>query len=613
MMTYDGLVLAAVASELKRAIVPGHIQQNRQHNDSDLTIDVRSKGQSYLLFASINARFSRVHLTASKLRVPQTAPNFCMLLRKHIGGSFITSVEQAGFDRVLKIHTEAPDGGKNTLIIELMGKHSNVILVSDAGRILGAVKHVTAAVSRYRQILPGREYIPPPGGDKANPLTITREDFDSLWGHAVGPDTSAVGPDSPTVGPDLQSGPSDDSSGDVVAGRRAGLPSEPSDDDAKRWLVAAFSGIGPFLAEEILLRAGSPTPEAIWSSLGIIRQIVAEADYAPVLITDERGSSVYAYPIPTSQHEIANQHGRASLNEVLDTLYRDLVKRGSYDSELAALEITIKRSISSRKQTLRQLDEAVADGLKADRYQQYGELILANPQSIPKGEPKAKVIDYYDPEMREIEINLNEKLSPHENAARFFNRARKARDAAALAEDRIKDIRSEADILQAALDRLPKAAAVENIRALRQMLTDRDLLKKEQAPTVAGKKGEPEFGSFKIRRMTSSDGIEILYGENSTSNDFLTTKVAKPNDLWFHARSITGAHVVVRTANRPEAVPQSTIREAALVAAKHCDAKHSSLVPVDYTLRKFVRKPRAAAPGMVTYQKEKTMDVSPGL
>jgi predicted ribosome quality control (RQC) complex YloA/Tae2 family protein len=223
MMTYDGLVLAAVAAELKRSLVTGRIQQIRQHNDSDITFEIRSRGESYLLFVSVHARFSRVHLTAANQQVPQTPPNFCMLLRKHIKGAFITQIEQDGFDRVLRVHTEPPDGNRNTLIIELMGKHSNAILISDTGRILGAVKHVSAAVSRYRQVLPGREYIAPPGGDKANPLTVSRAGFDTLWQDGIGAEATSEG--------------------------------------VKRWLVAAFSGIGPFMAEEILLRAGSPAPK----------------------------------------------------------------------------------------------------------------------------------------------------------------------------------------------------------------------------------------------------------------------------------------------------------------------------------------------------------------
>lgn len=572
-MNYDGLVLAAAVAELKRTVEGGRIQHVRQHNDTDITLEIRSKEHSYLLFMSVNARFPRVYLTASSAPVPQTAPNFCMLLRKYIKGSFVTAVEQAGFDRVLKIRTEAPDGNRNVLVLELMGKHSNLALLSDSGRILGAAKYVTSAVSRYRQILPGLDYVPPPTGGKANPMEVTREEFEALL--------------------------------------RDGLGQESSPDLVKRWLVAAFSGIGPFLAEEIMLRIDEPNPDTIWAALLELRRIVLTHDYSPRLITDDRGVTVFAYPIPTLQYTAANLHERRSMNETLDTLFRSLISRDEFDSEYAGLETNIRRAIASREQTLRQLQDTIADGEKSERYKQFGELVMASAGTIEKGQKCARLVDYYDPEMPEIDVPLDEKLTPKENAERYFRRYRKAREGAQTAEGRMTDIRTDVDFLRVELERLPAVNSVEELRGLRGMLTEKGLLRSEPRPSVPGKREEPEFPGFKIRRVTSSAGFEILYGENSQSNDYLTTKVARPNDYWLHARSVTGAHVVVRTANRPEAVPPATIREAAEIAARNSDAKHSSLVPVDYTLRKYVRKPRTAPHGLVTYQREKTIDVSP--
>lgn len=567
-MTYDGLVLAAVAAELTRSIKGGAVQHVRQHNETDFTLEIRNAGRSHLIFMSVDARFARVHATASTLAVPKSAPNFCMLLRKYLKGSFITSVEQSGFDRVLHIRTEAPDGDRNKLILEMMGKHSNLILISDSGRILGAAKNVTAAISRYRQILPGREYMPPPGS-KLNPIEITRDEFDSIWneGHAQ--------------------------------------------DDPKRWLVAAFSGIGPFLADEIMLRAGESTPDAIWSALCDIREIVSNKDYAPVLITDEKGSSIYTYPIPVGQYPIPNQHERHLINETLDTLYRDLVRRDRFDSEYKNLDTNIRRAVAWRAQMLRDLEKAISEGEHAIRYKQYGDLIIAAAANIQKGQKIAKVVDYYDPEMPEVEIPLDEKQSPMQNAERYFRRYRKVLDGAKAAVDRKIELIDDMEILESAKDRLQAESSVESLKALRDFLTKRGLLRAELQPILSGRKDEPEFGSAKIRRVTSSDGYEILYGENSQSNDYLTTKVARPNDFWFHARSVTGSHVIIRTANRPDAVPMRTIREAAEIAARNSNAKHSSLVAVDYTLRKHVRKPKSTAPGRVLYGREKTIDVTP--
>lgn len=575
MMTYDGLVLAAVAAELKRSLTGGPIQQVRQHNDTDLTLEIRTRGRTYRLFMSVNARFPRVYTSASSESVPQTAPNFCMLLRKYIKGSFVRAVEQVGLDRVLQIHTEAPDGNRNVLVLEIMGKHSNLILLSDTGKILGAIKHVGSSVSRYRQILPGRDYVPPPGGTKENPIEISRESFDALW--------------------------------------REGMNHEPSRDDVKHWLVAAFSGIGPFLAEEIMARADQASQEAVWDSLEILRQIVTAHDYAPVLVTDDRGIAKYAYPIPVSQFSMQNQHERQSIDETLDTLFRSLVTRDEFDAEYTGLETAIKRSIAWREQNLRDLDKALAEGRQADRYKQLGELIVASQVNIVKGQSSAKVVDYYDPEMSEIEIALDEKLTPKENAERYFRRYRKAMEGSQTAAARQSEIRLELETLKSEKDNLAKASSVETLRSIRQILTGKGLLRVETRAHVPGKREEPEFPGYKIRRVTSSAGLEILYGENSQSNDYLTTKVARPNDYWLHARSVTGAHVIIRTGNNPDGVTKSTIQEAAEVAAKNSEAKHSSIVAVDYTLKKYVRKRKGSATGLVNYEKERTIDVNPNL
>jgi predicted ribosome quality control (RQC) complex YloA/Tae2 family protein len=572
-MTFDGFVLAALTAELKSILEGGKIQGVRQHNSTDFTIEIRSRAKSYPLFLSVHPRFARIHLTASKQAVPKEAPSFCMLLRKHLVNSFITQIEQTGFDRLLKIHTEAPDGNRNVLVLELMGRHSNLILHSDTGKILGAAKNITAAVSRFRQVLPGRDYEPPPGGEKASILNVTKNQFEALWKDVAADDISNA--------------------------------------HVTRWLIAAFSGIGPFLADEIMLSAGTPDSETVWTVIQEIKRIVSESDFQHRLITDDRGKALYAYPMPVLQFPSSNQHQRFSMNETLDTLYRDLLHRDDFDSQLSSLEGGIRKSVAYREQLLRDLGKAIKEGEQSERYKEYGDLILANRTAISKGQKVARVKDYYDPDMQEVDIPLDEKQTPQENAERYFRRFRKARDGARAAADRITEAINESTILKSALESLTSMKTVEELRTLRETLSRKGLLRPEPRVTAPGKREVAEFGSARIRRVVSMDGFEILYGENSTSNDYLTGKVARPNDMWFHARSVTGAHVVVRTGGRDMQLPPSTIRQAAEIAALNSDAKHSSLVPVDYTQRKFVRKPRGAAPGLVTYQREKTIDVTP--
>jgi len=209
--------------------------------------------------------------------------------------------------------------------------------------------------------------------------------------------------------------------------------------------------------------------------------------------------------------------------------------------------------------------------------------------------------------MPEIEIELDEKLEPQANAERYFKRYRKARDSAAAAESRLGQIGEETALLASALEDAEKAKTVEALRDLRASLTSAGLLRQE----VSHEKQEAEFAGYRIRRVNTPEGWEILYGENSTSNDYLTQKVARPNDTWLHARQITGAHVIIRMAGRKPPVPRPILLQAAKIAATNCDAKHSSLVPIDYTQRKYVHKPRGSAPGFVIYRNEKTIDINP--
>lgn len=572
-MTYDGLVLSAVIAELNRTIARSRVQKIRQHNDTDITLEVRGIGHSYLLFFSADARFPRVYLTASSAPVPKEPPNFRMVMRKYAQGAFVTGIEQIGMDRIMRVHLDSSEHGKLDLIMEIMGKHSNLILVDSQDRILGAIKHIGASVSRYRQVLPGHDYLPPPGSAKVDPREVSPELFDSLWGNAL-PDTAQP-------------------------------------DAVRKWLMSTFSGFGPFLADEITARTsadGAVTIDAVRQEMLDLGEMVRTGAFAPVMVVGERGESLIAYPIPSVQFPPAQQHPRASIDEALDALFRTLVTRTALDEERAQTLTAIRRAQASRKQTLKSIDRTISESDKADRYRQLGELLLSNLQAAEKGEKSVAMVDYFDPEMPEVAIELDEKLTPQQNAERYFRRYQKARDAESTARSRRSHVEGELQQLEAAAKEAESASTVEALRELRAGLVRRDLLR---AAAGAQKRPEDEFQGHRIRRFTTPEGWEILYGESSQANDYLTQRVARPNDLWLHARSITGAHVVVRTAGHSGGVPRPVLVQAAKIAAQNSEAKHSSLVPIDYTQRKHVRKPRGSAPGFVTYRNEKTIDINP--
>lgn len=571
-MTYDGFTLAAVIAELKARLKGGRIQKVRQHNDTDLTLEIRAPGFTYSLFFSVDARFSRVYLTSSVQAVPAEPPNFCMLMRKYAQGAFIDDIEQVGMDRVMKMHLGYPGGTQLTLVMEIMGKHSNLILVSDEGKILGAAKHIGSSVSRYRQVLPGREYIPPPGEEKADVRTIDADTFDILWNSPLrqGNDQSSI----------------------------------------KKWLMNAFSGFGPFLADEMVIRSsndGEVSLDRLRDEILQLGEMVRAGSYESVFISDESGRGLMVYPMPSVQYPIDRQHPRASTNEALDALFRSLVTRTQLDEERTQILTAIKRAMSSRKQTLKSIERTAAEAEKAERYKQIGELILGNLPAIEKGAKAVMLADYFDPDMPEVTIELDEKLNAQQNAERYFKRYQKARDSVTTSEARREITLRAIGNLESAQQEAESAKTVDSLKELRKKLTAQDLLRSE----VAQEKHIEEFGGERIRRFMTPEGWEILYGENSKANDYLTQRVARPNDVWLHARSITGAHVVIRTAGHTGEVPRTVLIQAAKIAARNSDAKHSSLVPIDHTSRKYVRKPRGSAPGFVIYRNEKTIDINP--
>lgn len=565
-MTYDGFILSAIAAELRQTILGGRVQKIRQSSDTDVLIEIRTPGHTYLLFVSVDARFPRIYLTASSPKPLPQPPNFTMLMRKYASGAVVSSVDQVGMDRILHIGLDSREHGKLMLVLELMGKHSNLILVNAEGRILGAAKHVGASISRYRQVLPGRQYIPPPGESK-----IDVRDLDTAR--------------------------------EFARGEQRVHEASPRD-----WLIDTFSGFGPFLADEIIARSGGE-PGRIREELLDLGEMVRMGTYEPVFITDEKGAGVMVYPMPSVQFPADLQHPRSSINEALDTLFRSLVARTTLEEERAQTATAIRRAIASRTQTMKSIARTIEESARAERYKQIGEIILANLHAIEKGAKSVTLPDFFADSFDgfgtpEIEIELDEKLDALANAERYFKRYRKARDAASTAESRRSLVEDEIARLKSAAERCESARTIETLRELRAELTSAGLLRQE----VCAERQESEFEGHRIRRAIF-DGWEILSGENSISNDYLTQRVARPNDVWLHARQVTGAHVIIRTAGHKGGVPRPVLTHAARIAALNCDARHSSLVAVDYTLRKYVHKPRASAPGFVIYRNEKTIDV----
>ena len=583
---FDSLTLRAVTAELRQKLIGGQIQDIRQPAPSEILLAIRSQGKNYLLLCSDDARFARVHLTNLKRPNSPTPPTFCMSLRKHLEGCAIRDIRQRGFDRVLEIevdsHTDVGDRTVVTLILELMGKHSNLILVNEKGNVLEAAKRITKKVSRFREILPGQPYLSPPGQlGRINPF-----------------DANSFEP--------LRKFLSDDE-----------LPnsSKPSE-----FLLEHYAGMSPFLAKELLFPlSGASLSASVLSALKsrwdeIFHRSPAQSSQ-PVLIR-QAGNPAGAYPFRLEHLSDELQTTVEDLNSALDAAFQYQSNRAGLSAVSSELKGRIDRDLKRFQKQKESAERALEESAKAEGHKQTGELILANLWRIDSGATEIVVQDYFAPDYPERGILLNPELNPQENAEVWFKRYRKQRDGEETALKRNVESEEKLAALRAAKARVAHWEATDVlseslVSELREELKATGLLRQSPGENKDNSRSAPDFQGHRIKRFTTPEGYEILIGESATANDFLTLRLASPNDWWLHVRSSTSSHVVVKTLGKPDLVPKSVLYQAALLCAKHSSQKHSSIVPVDFTLKKFVRKPRGADPGGADYRNEKTLEVNP--
>jgi len=559
---------------LNSRLIGGRVDGIHQPSPLDVVLTIRSGGSNYSLLISADAQSPRIHLTSIKRPNPKTPPNFCMLLRKYLEGSRFAGVEQVDFDRILHIEFVAYDGERLNLVVEIMGKHSNVILVNGVGRILGAVKPVGRQKNRYREILPGRQYVSPPSQDKLSPMDVTRKQFDSLLADTFRP---AEG---------------------VEVGEIAS------------WLARTFTGVGPFAARELAAGSEDDLRRLGDEFEGLFRDI-RSGKFSPVLITDAGGRSIGFYAFPSLQHPASNQHERASISAAADMYYASALPRQAFEQAKGSFISRVRKELEARKHTWESIQEGIAECDGAERLKQIGELILSQVASIPEGADSVELVDYYDPNGATVAVKLNPQLRGPENAEAYFRKYRKAVSGAKALRDSPwrTETNAEIKLLQKVLDSADAITSEEQIQSLADVLASQGIQIRRQEQ-VAVKERKAEFDGHKVARVIS-DGWEILVGRNSEANDYLLTRVARPTDFWVHVKASPSAHVIIRTNGKPEAVPKSVLHAAAELAARHSDSRHSSLVPVDYTLRKYVRKPKGSPAGKALYQNEKTIFVTP--
>ena len=574
-MPLDGITISAVVAELNGKLAGGRVDKASQPERDEIILPVRAGGENYRLLLTANSSQPRACLTKDARQNPLQAPMFVMMLRKHLAGGKITAVTQPNFERIVRVHVQAADEmgdyAERVLIIEIMGKHSNIILTDERGVILDSVRHVSAQMSSVRQVLPGREYVFPPDGGKLNPLETGPAAFAALF-------------DAPGAVTDM--------------------------------IYKSLTGISPAAAREICARAGigqdaraetlaAAEKAALYAVFEDITRQIKGRDYNCYVILDGRGRLLDFSAIDLT-HIAGGRRAFASPSEMLEFFYAEkdaLYRRNQKTADLRHIvQTNIERCVKKAElyeRTLR--DVAGRETLKL-----WGELITANIYAIKKGMTSLTTPNFYDESGADIEIRLDPTLTPAENAQRYFTRYNKEKRTFAALQDQIKQNSEELRYLDETLNAVANCFTEADCAEIREELAEQGLIKRQGRPGRGQKKNAPRSAPA---RFVSSDGYEIYVGKNNRQNDELTLKFAAASDIWMHTKNIPGSHVIVRTNGQNP--PDRTLTEAAHLAAYFSKARGSAQVPVDYTRRKNVKKPAGAKPGLVIYTDNNTAYVTP--
>lgn len=559
-MAFDGLFTRAMTEELSLQLKGGRINKIHQPFKNEIVLVIRANGKNHKLLISVHPSYARVQLTNEQYENPNEPPMFCMLLRKHLEGFILEDITQIGLDRMMVIEVkgrnEIGDLSYKQLIIEIMGRHSNIVLVDKSrNMILDSIKHVSYAVNTHRSIMPGQEYKMPPEQLKLNPLVATEEDVLKKI--------------------DFNSGNLD------------------------KQLVQQFAGISPLFAREVVFQAGIANRVTLPKSFISSIHTVKAHQYRPSITKGGTKEVFYLYPL---DHLNGESRPFSSLSEMLDRFYFGKAERDRVKQQGNDLERFIISEKEKNEKKIEKLKTTLIEAKNADQFQLHGELLTANLFAIKKGMTEVEVMNYYDENGGMIIIPLDPRKSPSENAQRFFTKYQKAKNAIVIVKEQIEKANEEVLYFEALLQQV-EAASTKDIQEIREELIEGGYLRERQ------KKGNKKHSNSKpiLDHFVASDGTEILVGKNNKQNDYLTNKLASRDEIWLHTKDIPGSHVVIRNKTPDE----QTILEAAKLAAYYSKARNSSSVPVDFTLVRHVKKPNGSKPGFVIYDNQQTVYVTP--
>lgn len=575
-MAFDGFVMSNLARELETCLVGGRINKIYQPEKDEIHLLIKNQKRNWRLLLSASASLPLIYLTEKSKSNPMTAPNFCMLLRKYIQNGKILKIEQPGMERILILHIEHTDemGDLCTkqLIVELMGKHSNIIFASSDNKIIDSIKHISCQVSSVREVLPGRDYVLPPGQNKISLISMTQEDFYSrVFSSAL---------------------------------------------SLEKMLYTSFQGVSPVMARELCYRAGIDSKSsasalseqeqaALYEAACTASRQVSEGDFTPTIVFYEKAPLEFS-SLPLTMYEGFETTTHSSISEVLEEYYSQkemLTRIRQKSSDLRHILTTaLERTQKKYALQMRQL----SDTEKREKYKIYGEMLHTYGYGLEPGAKELTCINYYNNE--EIKIPLTPNLDPMENAKQFFARYSKLKRTYEALTELTVETKDQLLHLESILTALDIATQEADLADIKEELIEYGYMKRKGGKR--GKKGKGEKST--PLHYISSDGYHIYVGKNNYQNEELTFKFASGKDMWFHAKGMAGSHVIVRTEGAEE-LPDTTYEEAGRLAAYYSKGRQAPKVEIDYTQKRNLKKPPASRPGFVIYHTNYSLLIEPDI
>lgn len=578
-MSFDGIFLNSIKFDLYKKLTGGRVDKIYQPDKNEIVITIRNNGENYKLLMTAASSSPRIHLTNVSRKNPEQPPMFCMLLRKHLTSAHIIDIKQINFDRILEITFECKDELDTTvrksLIIEIMGKHSNIIFInSDTKVVIDSIKRVAENISSVRQIYPGIKYVTPPEQDKLNTSEVTKEIFY-----------------------------------ETMEKSNEGLM-------IYNFFYKSFIGLSPFISREMCFLSNlnestyigeltKEQKEKMWYAFNQIMDKVKANNFSHNVYLNENKEQTSFYCFDVEYLKSSDKKQYENPGSLLDDYYFELDNKNKINQRVASLIKSMNTKIDRDKKKVEKQRNELLNAEDREKYKIYGELILANLHKTPKNH-KLTVLNYYDPEQKEITIPLDPKLNLTQNGQKYFKRYGKLKKAEEELQKLIEESLNEIKYLENILYSIEACETTDDLDEIYNELIDEGMMKRKSKAKKSSKEFKPEFLTF-----ISSNNHEILVGKNNLQNDVLTFKVGKKDDYWFHAKSMPGSHVIIRS--NGDVLTDDEYVEAARIAAYFSKGKNSGTVEIDYTRKSNLKKPPNAKPGFVIYETNYSMMVEPNI